>query len=258
MNNLLSIIIPAYQEIYLRQTIESIMQSAVEPIEIIIILDGYWPKGMPIRYKPLHTVHFSTRRGMRSAINAGSRLARGKYLMKLDGHCSLDQAFDVKLKSYCDHNTVQVPVRYALDIKEWRRKGQPKEFQYIDRKTLKGHDWPEFADRVHSNSICDLMTTQGSCWFMQREFFDSIGGLDDINYGGMGREAQELCFKTWLSGGRLILNRNVWYAHWNKPKEFVVKRRSDKIKSEDFARKFWTEQKIKPVIERFAPVPTWI
>ena len=58
---------------------------------------------------------------------------------------------------------------------------------------------------MQGEKIVDLMTTQGSCWFMHKEFFDFIGGEDEDNYGTMGAEAQEICLKTWLSGGRFVL-----------------------------------------------------
>ena len=61
----------------------------------------------------------------------------------------------------------------------------------------------------------------------------------------MGREAQETCLKTWTNGGRFLLTRNTWYAHWNKPKEHVVTNRKEKQKSVDYATSYWTDDKIK-------------
>ena len=104
------------------------------------------------------------------------------------------------------------------------------------------------------------MTFQGSCWFMHRKFFFEIGGEDEINYGWTGREAQEISLKTWLSGGRCVLDKNTWYAHYNKPKEEVVVSSSQKKKSVAFALDFWNNQWKGPrnldwLYEKFSPVP---
>jgi hypothetical protein len=112
------------------------------------------------------------------------------------------------------------------------------------------------------------MTMQGSCWFMRRAFFfDTLGGLDEDNYGGMGREAQEVCLKTWLSGGSLMLTRRAWYGHWNKPKQWVINDRAGKAKSVSYAQDVWAGDGwpkwpgaihgMDWLVARFAPVPSW-
>jgi len=196
--------------------------------------------------------------GMRSSINTGAGLATGKYLMKIDAHCCFDYGFDVKLSEDCRPGWTLVPRRYVLDVEAWDRTEKYYEFEYIEKGTLKGRKWPTFADRVWGDSLCDLMTMQGSCWFMHREQFFKFGGLDEKNFGGMGREAQEICLKTWLSdGGRCVLDRNTWYAHWNKPKGHVLKSREEKKKSEEAILKMFTEEQVRQVVKRFEPVPTW-
>lgn len=67
--------------------------------------------------------------------------------------------------------------------------------------------------------IDDLMTMQGSCWFMSRKHWDNcIKEMDSENYGPFTQEAQEISNKTWLSGGRVIVNKKTWYAHMHKGK----------------------------------------
>jgi predicted O-methyltransferase YrrM len=99
---------------------------------------------------------------------------------------------------------------------------------------------------------------------MQRDRFRELGGLDDVNHGGMGREAQEICLKTWLSGGRFVLTRKTWYAHWNKGREHVLSDTEGKRKSTAHAIDLWTNNKwpgqtrrLSWVVRHFAPVPTW-
>jgi len=258
-----SVIIPARNDPYLQRTIDDLLVKAKGAVEVIVMLDGYWPDP-PVRDFPNVTlVHFSETEGMRQAINAGARIAKGKYLMKCDAHCSFDEGFDIKLIENCEYDWTVVPVRYRLNVKLWEREDKSYEFQYIRQTDLKGKDWHEYADRVVGQTIVDLMTSQGSCWFMHRERFWELGGLDEVNYGAMGKEAQEVCLKTWLSGGRYVLNRNTWYAHWAKDTGLYRDVRGEKRKSAEFALKFWSgnshgyKHSLQWLVDKFAPVPSW-
>ena len=70
---------------------------------------------------------------------------------------------------------------------------------------------------------------------MRKAYFDQIGGLDELHYGKMGKEAQEISLKTWLSGGRVILNRNAWYGHWDKDRGLYQDMRGEKEKSQSIS-----------------------
>ena len=231
---------------------------------MIIVLDGWWP--IPIlRDNPnLVLIHRGVSQGMRPAINSAARIAKGKYLLKCDAHCIFDEGFDEKLRSNCEYDWTVVPVRYGLDVVNGKRTDEIHEFQYIKRANLKGREWPEYAERVNGQMVVDLMTSQGSCWFMHRQRFFDLGCLDDVNYGKMGREAQEVCLKAWLSGGRYVLNRNTWYAHWSKPSVNYPGRSTERAKSIEYATHVWKQnlwpmqaRKLSWLIEKFAPVPTW-
>ena len=260
-----SIIIPARNELYLQNTIDSLLISAGSKIEIIVVLDGYWPEPPIKGNKKVIIIHNSASKGMRSSINAAARIAKGKYLMKCDAHCCFDESFDVKLARDCKYDWTIIPRRYGLDVNKWTRTDKVYDFEYIQKDTLKGKRWPEYSGRVKGRRITDLMTSQGSCWFMHRQRFFDLGCLDEINYGGMGREAQEVCLKTWLSGGRYLLNRKTWYAHWSKPKEHVIRiDKSEKRKSVEFATDLWINNKwplakhdLQWLVDKFAPVPGW-
>lgn len=252
---LISVIIPAYKEPFLQQTIDSLYRSAQESIEVIVVLDSYWPDD-PITNAIV--VHSTQDIGMRTAINLGVSQARGKYIMKCDGHCLFPKGFDLILKRDAQPKWTLVPILYGLDIQNWRRTGRRREFQFVRKTDMKGQDWPEFAERVKGQQLCDLFTSQGSCWFMEKAWFEFIGGEDDINYGGGGREAQEISLKTWTKGGRYVLDRNLWYAHWRKPRAYATKKRSNRDKSRRYALKHWQqEEDISWLIKKFAPVPSW-
>ncbi len=260
--SLLSIIMPARDEPYLQRTIDGIFASAAGDVEVIVVLDGYWPDP-PIEANPrLTLVHFSEPQGMRSSINAAARLANGKYLMKCDAHCLFAEGFDVALSEVCEPDWTLVPQRYKLNVEDWTRGKEVCSFEYIDIPSFKGRKWPEYAERIGDEPLVDLMTFQGSCWFMHRERFWDLGGLDDVNYGMMGREAQEISLKTWLSGGRQLLARNTWYAHWSKPNSHYPGRSEAKKKSIAYAQDLWLSDgwplqtmKRMELFAQFAPLP---
>lgn len=264
---MISIVMPAREEKYLQKTIDSMFDRAEGTIEIVVVLDGYWPNP-PIKDRDnLVLIHHGESRGMRAAINTAVAASKYEYILKFDAHCTAAKGFDKQLVEDCkEWNWVLVPTRYSLDTRTWdRREDKKYEFEYFCSEDLKGKRWPEYAERVEGQQICDLLTTQGSCWFMTRKMWDFIEGEDEGNYGYMGREAQEICLKTWLSGGRFVLTRNTWYAHWSKSRGHVVKLdRSEKQKSVDYAKRLWLNdawpkatRRLSWLIEKFAPVPTW-
>ena len=60
---------------------------------------------------------------------------------------------------------------------------------------------------------------QGSCWLMPANWWrEVIGQLQTEGYGTHYQDSTEMLFKTWQVGGKLMLNKNTWYAH--KAKEF--------------------------------------
>ena len=264
---MISVVIPARNEPYLQRTIDDILEKATDEVEIIAVLDGYWPKPSLKNHKQVVIVHNPEPKGMRWSINDGIKVAKGKFILKCDAHCCFAPGFDKQLiKDIEGYNHVLVPIRYSLDTRTWEPRFDKKdEFQYFESTDLKGKKWPQYAERVEGQKIVDLMTTQGSCWFMTKQFFDEIGGEDDINYGIMGREAQEICLKTWLIGGKFSLTRNTWYAHWGKSKtDPRYSNRKEKTKSVEFATDIWLNDKwdkaIRPLswlVSKFAPVPTW-
>ena len=92
---MISVIIPAFNEPYLQRTIDDLLTKASGDIEIIVVLDGYWPSVLLPDYKNVTVIHRSVQMGMRHAINSAARLAKGQYLMKCDAHCAFEKGFDV-------------------------------------------------------------------------------------------------------------------------------------------------------------------
>lgn len=228
---MLSIIIPHRSDEYLNETIEDLISKAGGDIEIIVVCDGVWPSKI-FDNKLVRYVHYGTKhnnKGMRTAINSGVALAKGKYIMKIDEHCMLDKAYDLKLAADCDDNWVVIPRRKRLDPDKWAiiKDGRPDiDYNYITYPYeiigdsicgLHGKEWrrPERADIL----IDDTCSMQGSCWFMPKKHWETvIVEMDNETFGPFTLEAQEIAFKSLFSGGECKVNKKTWYAHMHKGK----------------------------------------
>ncbi len=276
----LSIIVPSRNEVFLQKTINDLTEKAEEDIEIIVVLDGYW---IELEENPnVVIIHRGKAKGLRNAVNSAVAIAKGEYIMKIDAHCMFDKGYDVKLKADCEDNWICIPTRKRLDAENWcpstdtgdKRSdinhmyiSYPDNDQDWGGKGLNGKLWQE-KNRGKQEKIHDLMTFQGSCWFMKKNYFAELEGLDEKNYGSFFKEPQELTFKCWLSGGRVIRNQNTWYAHLHKGKKhgrgyFLDMKEINKSAKHNNKwlnyKEAWDKQ-TKPLswlIEKFAPVPGW-
>src|SRR3989304_9722655 len=113
---MVSVLIPARNEQYLGKTIENVLENARDEIEIIVILDGYIPDPQLHFDNRVIFVHYKESIGQRQAINIAARMAKGKYIMKLDAHCAVDEGFDVKLATDCEEDMTMIGRMYNLDI----------------------------------------------------------------------------------------------------------------------------------------------
>ena len=269
---MISVVIPARNEKYLHKTIRDVLQKSKEKIEIIAVLDGYWPDPDDIIEDPrVHYIHVGKPKGMRNAINQGVALSAGEYILKCDAHCMFSKGFDEVLKADCDDNTVVVLRRYALDPEKWELESNPKypiDYMYLSND-LHGRVWHEKNkdEQLKRKEIDDLMSAQGSMWFMKREYFDYLELMDEYHWGEFAREFQEIGLKAWLSGGRVIVNKKAWYAHWHKSKAdgrgYSLDRneieKANKYVLQFFYKLPWAKQKYKfnYLLDKFKPIPTW-
>jgi len=254
----LSIIIPSRKDPYLQRTIDDILEKATTDIEIIVMLDGYWPESL-VGGDNLRIVHKGNPVGMRPLINAAARIAKGKYILKCDAHCCFAPGFDKALIAVAKDDTLLVPLRYDLDPETWMKRAPIINQMYITapEKGFKGKVW----DKQIKGDVVDLMTFQGSCWFMPTVLFEKIGGEDE-QYGTSGKEAQELGNKVWLSGGRVARHTGTWYAHHSFKRSYSLPN-SEREKSRDRAIDIWTNdkwpgatRKFQWLIDKFKP-PGW-
>jgi len=274
---MLSIVIPSRNEPYLTKTIDDLILKAKDKIEIIICLDGYWADPMPVDDKRVIIIHRGISHGMRDAINSAIAIAQGDHILKCDAHCMFDEGFDVKLIEDCEPNWVSVPRRKRLDPENWAiiKDNRPDiDYMYMcypyrngELVGLHGIIWDEKNKdkELRKRPIDDLMSSQGSCWFMHRDYFYELELMDEENYGSFFGEFQEIALKTWLSGGRVVCNKKTWYAHWYKGKHRGYSLHADVSIPRNYTMKWmkigeaWSKQTIpiEWLIDKFSPVPGW-
>lgn len=234
----LSVIIPSRSAQYLKKTVEACLNRAEGEVEVVVVYDGRWPEPSEMppndpRVIQMHHGEVHDNVGMRGSINAGVRISSGDYLMILDEQCDVSQGYDVRLTETCQDEMVVIPRRKRLEPETWTliEDGRPDiDYMHIDypykgveelgegeflpkTEGMHGAEWrrPERADII----IDDTPTMQGSCYFMKRSYWVD---LDSTNYGTFTQEAQEVSMRAWLSGGRVVVDKGCWYAHFHKGK----------------------------------------
>lgn len=291
---MLSIIIPSRSAQYLKKTVDDLFLKAEGEVEIVVVYDGRWPEPeeMPSddpRLIQIHHGEVHDNIGMRGSINAGVAVSTGGYIMVIDEQCGVDQGYDVKLAKDCQDDWVVIPRRWRLEPETWTLtrdsegdKRPPVDYMSIEYPYVKpfdktqglhGAEWRQrYFDKLDV-MIDETPTCQGSCYFMSRIHWDTIiGDLDPTFYGPFTMEAQEISLKTWLSGGRVVVNKNTWYSHWHKGKkgkgyafttEQYRKHQEGMEKGRLYAIEYWLNTKDFMydwnwfVTEKFPDMPGW-
>ena len=248
----LSVLIPARNEEWLARTVADVLEHAQGATEVIVVLDGEWPAA-PLPQHPRLTVLYHPRSvGQRAATNEAARVATGRFVMKLDAHCSVSPGFDVELVRTADahpRETLWVPAQKNLHVFDWickadgcgwrdyqgpRPKACPKcKGEALDREvvwkprkgttatawrfdaTLHFQYWGAYRDRAPqvAPGVTPTLSLLGACWMADRAWYlDGLEGLDE-RHGSWGQMGTELGCKAWLSGGQVLVNHRAWFAH---------------------------------------------
>jgi len=294
----LSILIPSRNEQFLTRTIEDILCNIEGNTEIIVGLDGLWSEP-PIKDNPRVTiVHVSESIGQRAMTNQLCRLSCAKYIMKVDAHCAFDKGFDVKMMSVMHDDWTMAPIMRNLHAFNWvcpdghiRYQGPSGPCVQCGKETKKDVVWiaknnpqscsycfdpephfqyfNEFKKRPEGQGeITESMSLQGSCFMLTRDKYWELNICDE-QFGSWGSQGIEVAVKTWLSGGKVMINHNTWYAHMFRtqggdfgfPYELSGQAvgHAKKTAKELFFTGKW-EKQIKPLswlVEKFWPVPGW-
>ena len=276
-----SVLIPSRNERFLPQTVADVLSKAAGDVEVVVVLDGYWPDPALPDDSRLKILHRGQAQGMRPALNAATRIATGEYMLKLDAHCLIAQGYDEALKAdYLEDNWIVIPRRYALDPEAWAIDNSnpkyPVDYHYLSNAYerpddpncgLHGTPWAARRDSRSHVELDEEMSSQGSCWFMSRTHWNRLGDMEMSRYGNFYMEMQELGLKTWLGGGALMVNKKTWYAHLWKGKVYgrgYALGANSHRPGKEFAVDYWMRDQwpqatrtMRWLVERFAPVPTW-
>lgn len=240
----LSILIPARNEIFLPNTVEDIFKNSTRNTEVIVVLDGY--KIDLVDNPRLTVIYHSKPVGQRAATNEACRLSQSKYVMKVDAHCSFAYGFDDVLLndikedwtivptmrnlhafdwvcSKCGNRRYQGPtptscpdcdntVNFEKDIL-WIAKESPQSNSYCFDPTPHFQYFRSFEKRKEGQGkLTESMSLQGSCFMLSREKYWELDICDE-SFGSWGSQGIEVAVKTWLSGGKVIVDHNTYYAH---------------------------------------------
>lgn len=239
----LSILIPARHEEFLFNTIEDILAHSEANTEILVGLDGEWAMTPIPQHDRVTVVYYPESIGQRAMTNQLCKLARGKYVMKVDAHCSFRQGFDKSmLKAFKEvgDNVVMAPAMRNLwafnwfcecgfthyqdkgekcpqcgkemkkDLK-WVAKKHPQSTSFCFDSEPKFQYFPEYRKKQVGDYV-ESMSLQGSCFMLSREKYWELNICDE-DFGSWGSQGIEVACKFWLSGGRVLVNKKTWYAH---------------------------------------------
>lgn len=261
---MLSVLIPARNEIYLEQTIQNVLANARGDIEVLVMLDGYTPDPQIVTNDDrVQFFHHEEARGQRASINELARHAKGEYIMKLDAHCAVDEGFDVKLAQDCEYDWTVVPRMYNLDVQTFAPKLHKKtDYMFIgmnEKGELRsqyytGQEWKKW--HAKTEEIDDTMGLMGPCFFMHKQRFFDLGGCDETQGGpaGWGQQGIEVACKAWLSGGSLKVNKKTWFAHWFRASDggfpYDIKE-SDIQKTREMSKELWLGNKWGGQVRKF-------
>ena len=290
----LSILIPSRNEMFLGKTIQDIFENSSEKTEVIVVLDGQLPLEPIPDHPRLTLIYHSTSIGQRAATNEAARLSNAYYLMKADAHCAFDKGFDTKMMNDMQDNWTMLPLMKNLHVFNWvcknghsryqspsgvcRDCGEPteKDIVWISKNnprstayrfdtTLHFQYWNDYKNKQKGNLV-ETMSAQGSCFMLTRDKYFELN-MSDEKHGSWGQQGTEIACKTWLSGGKLIVNKNTWYAHMFRTQggDFGFPYANPGIeKARQYSKKLWFENKfdkqIYPLswlIEKFSPIPDW-
>jgi len=281
-----SFIIPSRNETYevapgitvLQRTIQDIYEKAAGDFEVLVAFDG--PPYQPLPKHPnLRTFNLPESQGLKHSLNLLAKKAKGKYLLKLDSHCMVSEGIDEILASDMEDNWIVTPRFRTLNAEEWKWQDE-KFYDYFylpcpltDTQMFRfraGGHWIERTREKLDASIDENMKLHGSSFFIARKFFvETLGGVKEGWIDPSSGEDIELSLKTWLGpwDGRLMVNKNCWYAHMHKggqrPRGWGISIRQI-INAYLSIAEYWMKDSWKEavhplswLIDRFWPVPTW-
>ncbi len=267
-----SIIIPSRNEKYLKRTLDNIYENATGDFEVLVGFNG--PTDYPLtgNYPNLTMIYESQDIGLKPMVNKLANLANGEYIYKSDAHCSFGKGFDEILQADMQDDWIVTPRFYVLDKETW--KWQDERFYdyfylccpFTDPRGLRfkagGHWADKTRGRLESHPMMDeTPQMHGSGWFVNRDYFlNVLGGFPETDPFGHAQEPIWLGLKNQLIGGKLMVNKRVWYAHLHQnsnERGYPEDRRHTESTYNETAAYWLKHTKFEEFIRRNSDMPTW-
>ena len=291
----LSILIPSRNEEFHARTVQDILEHIEMDTEVLVGLDGCeYDNNLPSDPR-ITVLRYPESIGQRAITNQLCRLSSAKYILKCDAHCAFDQGFDRKMIEKMEDDVTMVPVMRNLHAFDWvcedghRRyqspsgpcktcgkpttkdvvwiaKTNPQSVAYRFDETMHFQYWNDWG-KTQSGELTETLSLQGSCFLLTRDKYWELDICSE-EFHSWGQQGVEVALKTWMSGGRVLVNHNTWYAHmfrtqggdfsfpYPQPGSNVQKNRQ--LSRELFQHNKWKGVKIKfeDIIKKFNP-PSW-
>ena len=199
---MVSVIIPVCDadEGLIIRTEQSVRDNAVGPIEILDDRD-------------------TNHEGHRVLMNRMARVAEGKYLLRLDAHCSLSPGWDARMKSSCGEKTIVRTMVDALKANTWLGGDQDIGFIGLDKEF--NNTYPKWK-AINLRQIEEpSMSLTGCCWMIQKDHYWFHGGCDE-ELGIREAGGLEWALKAWLTGGEVLIRTDVVCCHLFRDPEIGV------------------------------------
>ena len=157
--------------------------------------------------------------------------------------------------------------RFALNPIEWKimKDIPPVECEkLVIQKDDKGNEikfagqrWDSRAQELKNVPIIEGQAMQGSMWCMSRKHWDEvIGKLQIEGYGPHYQDSHEMIFKTWKVGGKLMVNKDMWYAHKHRSfsrthQEGTKENPSNRESSWAYALSVWKDYYLNEIVPKW-------
>jgi len=193
----LSIVIPARNEMFVKNTVEDILKNMRGNTEIIVILDGEWADPPLVQDENVTVLYYPESIGQRAACNRAVSMSTSKYIMKVDAHCAFDEGFDVIMMEDMQDDWTLLPVMKNLHAFDWvcpnghrryqskagacEQCGEPTEMEIVWKakkspnstayrfdNTLHFQYWGEYKKK-QIGDLVETMSIQGSCFMVTRD-----------------------------------------------------------------------------------------
>lgn len=205
-----SVIIPCKNEVStLKHTVDSIMNSKnTLTFEIIVVDDSSIDSSTQFLEEEKHiykdVILIKTNSlGAAKTRNAGASIAKGKYLFFCDAH--------VKVPDYWLDNLVNTLKNYNGDLI-----APCIADMYNIAAEGYGQTWDDrlkvvwLMDKPKEGT--EIPIACGCAFGITKEAFEKINGFDYL-FQVWGKEDEELCFKAWLYGYKIVINPEVKVQH---------------------------------------------